>query len=195
LEIKKRTFWRSIRPEINAINHFPVNGPRCVNGLFTTIGLNCAASTHRPGRLYTSRERNRGKWTKIGAKRGETRPRSAWLPPAEALRSSPQEIPCRRPGMRFAHSASSQGHSARRGAVRRRHGITKHNDLSLEQSRLALRLAGTTRRAKASTRLSHLPGKLSQDTETIAQIADVALISETRGRPYRLGLASEISSP
>jgi len=62
---------------INAINHSPVNGPRCGNGLLTSIGLNCGAYTQQPVFLHTSHERNRGKWSKIGAKRGETRPKSA----------------------------------------------------------------------------------------------------------------------
>jgi len=113
------------------------------NGLFTTIGLNCAASTQRPGLLHTSRERNCGKWTKIGAK-------SALPPRQRLLRSSPQKTLRRRSGMRFAHSASPQGHPVRRtsrGAVSFR--IVKHTGLSLEQSLLALRLAGTTPRLAA----------------------------------------------
>ena len=100
----------------NAVNHSPVNGPRCSKGLFTMIGLNRAASTHQPAVLHTSSERNRGKWTKIGAKRGKRTPKSALPPPQRLLRTSPQETLHRRPGMRFAHSASPQRHPVRRGA-------------------------------------------------------------------------------
>ena len=161
LEIKKRTFWRKIRPEINAINHSPFNVPPCGNELFTTIGKNRVVSTQRPGLLHTSCERNRGKWTKIGAKRGATRPKSALPPPAKA---SP--FVALRKGMRVAHYASPQHHPLRCG-----HRIVKHTDLSLGRSRLALRKAWMTRprRAGLATAKGERSAKPRQNGRRVAR--------------------------